>query len=96
MKRPFALMTVVMLGLTCVALAGNSSSNSSSNSSNGVHTRVDTMVSDDGWGRSVYVRRSVRVDSSRGRSLYEREVFETEPYRPRKMRRWHIVEDRDD
>lgn len=56
------LSTVLLGGLLAVpALAGNTSSNSSSNSSNGVHTRVDTVITDDGRGRRRYEeRRSYR------------------------------------
>jgi hypothetical protein len=39
---------------------GNTSSNSSSNSSTGVHTRVGTIISDDGRGRRIYERREYR------------------------------------
>jgi hypothetical protein len=52
-------MGVTLLGLSA-AEAGNTSSNSSSNSSNGVHTRVDTIISDDGRGRRTYERREYR------------------------------------
>jgi hypothetical protein len=57
-----ALAAALVIGFAAVpALAGNTSSNSSSNSSNGVHTRVDTIISDDDRGRRrVYERRSYR------------------------------------
>jgi hypothetical protein len=97
MKRLFALSILIILALMPVALAGNTSSNSSSNSSNGVHTRVDTIVTDDDRGRTVYVRRSVRIDRDRGRSIYMRETIrERAPYGQRKMRRWHPADDDDD
>jgi hypothetical protein len=54
-----SLMVLTLLGLSA-AQAGNTSSNSSSNSSNGVHTRVDTIISDDGRGRRIYERREYR------------------------------------
>ena len=53
------LILTSALGLSA-AQAGNTSSNSSSNSSNGVHTRVDTIISDDGRGRHYYERREYR------------------------------------
>lgn len=59
MGRWMAAAVLLASGLTA-AEAGNTSSNSSSNSSNGVHTRVDTIVRDDGRGRSVIQRRIVR------------------------------------
>jgi hypothetical protein len=49
------------------ALAGNTSSNSSSNSSNGVHTRVDTIMTDDGRGRHRVFERRIYRDDRRGR-----------------------------
>lgn len=57
------------------AFAGNTSSNSSSNSSNGIHTRVDTVISDDGRGR---------------RSYYERRIYRDErgPRERRRYRNW--------
>ncbi|TCR69899.1 hypothetical protein [Bosea sp. BK604] len=57
------------------AFAGNTSSNSSSNSSNGIHTRVDTIISDDGRGR---------------RSYYERRIYRDErgPRERRRYRSW--------
>ena len=53
------LIVLSAFGLSA-AQAGNTSSNSSSNSSNGVHTRVDTIISDDGRGRRFYERREYR------------------------------------
>ncbi|KRR19081.1 hypothetical protein CQ13_34495 [Bradyrhizobium retamae] len=76
---------------TPLALAGNTSSNSSSNSSNGVHTRVDTITTD-GRGRTIYQRRSVRIDADRGRPTYMRNTVR-ERYGP--MRRWHRDDDDD-
>lgn len=54
----------IMLASLCAgdAFAGNTSSNSSSNSSNGVHTRVDTIISDDGRGRHRYYERRTYRD----------------------------------
>jgi hypothetical protein len=96
-KRVFALSILTILTLMPVAFAGNTSSNSSSNSSNGVHTRVDTIVTDDDRGRTVYVRRSVRIDNGDRRSTYMRDTIrEREPYGRRKMRRWHLAHDDDD
>ena len=60
MNRLLALSALAALTLVPAAEAGNTSSNSSSNSSNGVHTRVDTIVSDDGRGRTRYERRVIR------------------------------------
>lgn len=77
--------------LTPAALAGNTSSNSSSNSSNGVHTRVDTITTDDGRGRTMYERRSVRIDGDRGRPQMRGVVRER--YGDRGMRRWHDDDD---
>ena len=48
MKGLIALSGLIVLALTLVGQAGNTSSNSSSNSSNGVHTRVDTIIADEG------------------------------------------------
>ncbi|WP_161855731.1 hypothetical protein [Bradyrhizobium sp. CCBAU 051011] len=67
MKRLLVASILTVLAPTTVALAGNTSSNSSSNSSNGVHTRVDTITTDDGRRRTIYERRSVRIDADRGR-----------------------------
>jgi hypothetical protein len=53
------------------AHAGNTSSNSSSNSSNGVHTRVDTILREDGRGRRFYEERRIYRDE-RGRSRLDR------------------------
>jgi hypothetical protein len=60
MKRLAALLILSAFPAPA-ALAGNTSSNSSSNSSNGVHTQTDTVVTEDEYGRTVYIRRSVRV-----------------------------------
>ena len=54
-----ALVTLSILTLSSVAWAGNTSSNSSSNSSAGVHTQVDTVITDDD-GRKFKKRRVVR------------------------------------
>ena len=90
MKR-LILLIVTILALTPAALAGNTSSNSSSNSSNGVHTRVDTIITDDGRGRTIRERRSVRIDAGRGRPTYT--IREREKYGHRTMRRWHDDDD---
>ena len=66
MKRLLVALILTVLAPTTVTLAGNTSSNSSSNSSNGVHTRVDTITTDNGRGRTIYERRSVRIDADRG------------------------------
>jgi hypothetical protein len=63
------------------ASAGNTSSNSSSNSSNGVHTRVDTIITDNGREERIYERRIVR---------------ERVPYGYRSKRHWQRAEDDDD
>jgi hypothetical protein len=47
-ERAIALSGLIVLALTPVAQAGNTSSNSSSNSSKGIHTRVDTIIADEG------------------------------------------------
>lgn len=86
-----AVLTLSISALTTVALAGNTSSNSSSNSSNGVHSRVDTIITDNGRGRTIRERRSVRIDDGRGRSTYT--VREREKYGHRAMRRWHDDDD---
>ena len=91
MKRLLVASILTTFALTPVALAGNTSSNSSSNSSNGVHTRVDTITTDDGRGRTTYQRRSVRIDADRGRPIYR----EREKYGHRSMRR-HLADDDDD
>ena len=91
MKHLLAVLILNLLAFTPVALAGNTSSNSSSNSSNGVHTRVDTVVTDDGRGRTIHERRSVRIDAGRGRPAYT--VREREKYGHRTMRRWHDDDD---
>jgi hypothetical protein len=61
MTRLLVLSTVAALALATGAHAGNTSSNSSSNSSNGVHTRVDTIVTDDERGSRSYERRTYRA-----------------------------------
>ncbi|PVE23453.1 hypothetical protein DC522_15740 [Microvirga sp. KLBC 81] len=81
MKGLLALSSLFVLALTPVAQAGNTSSNSSSNSSNGVHTRVDTVITDDHRGRTIYERRIVR---------------ERVPEGYRSKRQWHRAEDDDD
>jgi hypothetical protein len=93
MKRLLVALTLTVV-LTPMALAGNTSSNSSSNSSNGVHTRVDTITTDNGRGRTIYERRSVRIDADRGRSGYVRNTIR-ERYGHRTMRRWHSADDDD-
>ena len=60
MIRLLAFSTLAVLTLGPLAQAGNTSSNSSSNSSNGVHTRVDTIITDDGRRRTMYERRTIR------------------------------------
>jgi hypothetical protein len=76
-----ALSTMFGLTLIMPALAGNTSSNSSSNSSNGVHTRVDTIITDNGRGRTVHEHRFVR---------------ERVPYGHRPKRHWRSAADEDD
>lgn len=96
MKRLLAGLILTTLALTPAALAGNTSSNSSSNSSNGVHTRVDTLSTEDGRGRTrTYLRRSVRIDADRAppRSM-RNTVREKHGYRP--MRRGQLADDDDD
>jgi hypothetical protein len=90
MKRLLVTLVATVV-LTPAALAGNTSSNSSSNSSDGVHTRVDTITTDDGRGRTTYERRSIRVDSDRERPQMRSTVRER--YGDRKMRRWHDDDD---
>ncbi|KRQ90978.1 hypothetical protein [Bradyrhizobium valentinum] len=93
MKRLLVALILTILAPTTVALAGNTSSNSSSNSSNGVHTRIDTITTDNGRGRTIYERRSVRIDADRGRPGYMRNtVRERYGYRPH---RWHSADDDD-
>ncbi len=74
------LLCGLVLGASLVALeahAGNTSSNSSSNSSNGVHTRVDTIVRDDGGGRRSYYERRIHRDERGGRRVIrERREFD--------------------
>jgi hypothetical protein len=94
MKRVLVALVLTVLALTPVALAGNTSSNSSSNSSNGVHTRVDTITTHDGRGRTTYERRSVRIHADRGRPAYMRNTVR-ERYDYRTMRRWHSADDDD-
>jgi hypothetical protein len=87
MKR-LLVMLILTVVLTPTSQAGNTSSNSSSNSSNGVHTRVDTIITDNGRGRTIYERRSVRIDADRGRPTYMRNSVR-ERYGYRSMRGWH-------
>ncbi|HEY5794511.1 MAG TPA: hypothetical protein VIU82_05815 [Bosea sp. (in: a-proteobacteria)] len=71
-----AVTAALFAGLAAApALAGNTSSNSSSNSSNGIHTRVDTVITDDDRGR---------------RSYYERRIYRDEraPRERRRFRSW--------
>jgi hypothetical protein len=79
-KHLFTFSMLAILVLATPSQAGNTSSNSSSNSSDGVHTRVDTVITDDGRGRRVYERRVFR---QRDRDDY------------RSKRRWQRVEDDD-
>jgi hypothetical protein len=65
LKRILALTSLALL-TTTLALAGNTSSNSSSNGSNGLHTRIDTLVSDDDRGRRWAERRYRRDGGYRG------------------------------
>jgi hypothetical protein len=95
MKRLLVASILTALSFTPAALAGNTSSNSSSNSSNGVHTRVDTITTDDGRGRRIYERRSVRIDADRRRPAYMRDTVR-ERYGHRSMRRWQPADDDDD
>ena len=76
MTRLLVLSTVAALALATGALAGNTSSNSSSNSSNGVHTRVDTIVTDDERGSRTYERRTYRRDRPAARVYRERRIVE--------------------
>lgn len=80
MKYLFAVSILAGLALATPTHAGNTSSNSSSNSSKGVHTRVDTVITDDARGRSVYERR-----------VYRQRDRNTHP----SMRRWQRVEEDD-
>jgi hypothetical protein len=79
-KHLFMASMLAALVLATPSQAGNTSSNSSSNSSDGVHTRVDTVITDDERGRHVYERRVYR---SRDRDD------------ERSRRRWQRVEDDD-
>lgn len=74
MKTVAASIVLATLSVSA-AFAGNTSSNSSSNSSDGIHTRVDTIVSDDGRGR---------------RSHYERRIYRDErgPRERKRYRNW--------
>ncbi|HEV2559948.1 MAG TPA: hypothetical protein VGU45_15115 [Microvirga sp.] len=76
MIRVLTLSTFAVWALTTGAFAGNTSSNSSSNSSNGVHTRVDTIVTDDGRGRRIEERRVYRREAPPYRSLRQRRIVE--------------------
>jgi hypothetical protein len=51
---------LVTLLIATPSEVGNTPSNSSSNSSNGVHTWVDTVITDDARGRRGYERRVYR------------------------------------
>jgi hypothetical protein len=62
---------LVTLSIATPSQAGNTSSNSSSNSSDGVHTRVDTVITDDERGRRVYERRVYR-QRERAEDRYKR------------------------
>jgi hypothetical protein len=81
MKGLLALSSLMVLVLASSAQAGNTSSNSSSNSSNVIHTRVDTIITEDHRGRRIYERRTVR---------------ERVPYGYRSKRQWFRTEDDDD
>jgi hypothetical protein len=62
MIKYVAVATLAILAFTMEAAAGNTSSNSSSNSSGGIHTRVDTIVTEDEYGRRIVERRSYHRD----------------------------------
>lgn len=87
MKRLLAVSILATMLLAPAALAGNTSSNSSSNSSKGVHTRVDTIITEDDKGQSIYVRRTVRIEPRRDRARYV--IREREKYGQRTTRRWN-------
>ncbi len=91
MKRLLAVSVLATMSLTPAAVAGNTSSNSSSNSSNGVHTRVDTIITDDDNGQSIYVRRTVRTEPRRDRPRYV--IRERERSSQRTVRRWYADDD---
>ncbi|WP_147022396.1 hypothetical protein [Microvirga aerophila] len=66
---------LVTLLIATPSQAGNTSSNSSSNPSNGVHTRVDTVITDAERGQRVYERRVYRYrdrDDDRSRRRWQR------------------------
>ncbi|QCI67265.1 hypothetical protein [Phreatobacter stygius] len=69
MKHLLIASVLATLALATPGQAGNTSSNSSSNSSNGVHTRVDTIITDNGRGRRVYERRVYRQRDDGYRSM---------------------------
>ena len=78
-------LRVVIFGLASAAslavspvMAGNQSSNSSSNCSNGRCSRIDTLVIEDGRGRSRGWQRIEAWEERRGRSIRVRP-----PYRNR-------------
>jgi hypothetical protein len=73
---------LVLLGLAAAAglavapaMAGSQSSNSSSNCSNGRCSRVDTLVIEDGRGRTRGWQRVERWDERRGRSIRVRPPY---------------------
>jgi hypothetical protein len=76
MTRLLVLSTAAALVVATAAHAGNTSSNSSSNSSNGVHTRVDTIVTDDERGTRSYERRTYHRDRPATRVYRERRIVE--------------------
>ena len=76
MTRLLVLSTAAVLACASAAQAGNTSSNSSSNSSNGVHTRVDTIVTNDERGSRYYERRTYRRDRPATRVYRERRIVE--------------------
>jgi hypothetical protein len=64
----FGLVSAASLAVSPV-MAGSQSSNSSSNCSNGRCSRVDTLVIEDGRGRSRGWQRVERWDERRGRGV---------------------------
>jgi len=75
-------LSVVIFGLVSVAslavspvMAGSQSSNSSSNCSNGRCSRVDTLVIEDGRGRSRGWQRIEAWEERRGRSVRVRPPY---------------------
>ena len=74
--------SLILLGLAGAAvlavtpaMAGSQSSNSSSNCSNGRCSRVDTLVIEDGRGRTRGWQRVERWDERRGRSIRVRPPY---------------------